>query len=67
MDTTGMNNLRNLWKRSEKEGIRIILSGVTDKVYQSLDRIGLADEIGKEYIFPHIVPALAKAQEICKQ
>jgi SulP family sulfate permease len=64
MDTTGMNNLRNLWKRSEKEGIRIILSGVNPKVLASLEKIGLANEIGKEYIFPHIIPALAKATEL---
>ncbi len=64
MDTTGMNNLRNLWKRSEKEGIRIILSGVNPKVLASLEKIGLVNEIGKEYIFPHIIPALAKATEL---
>lgn len=64
IDSTGLNNLRNLWKRSEKENIQIILSGVTESVKQTLIKTGFADELGQEYIFPHIIPALAKANEV---
>ena len=64
IDSTGLNNLRNLWKRSKKEGICMILSGVNDTVLNSLEKAGFADEIGREYIFPHIVAALAKANEV---
>ena len=64
IDSTGLNNLRNLWKRSKKEGICMILSGVNDTVLDSIEKAGFADEIGREYIFPHIVAALAKANEI---
>lgn len=63
MDSTGLNNLRSLVKRSQKDGIQIILSGVTDNVKEYLVKAGFNKEIGDEYIFPHISLALAKAKE----
>ena len=67
MDSTGLNNLRNLWKRSRREKIRIILSGVSENVLETLSKSGFADEIGRDNIFPHIQLALAKASEIVKE
>lgn len=64
MDSTGTKNLRSLFLRSDKEGIRIILSGVNDKVLGTLRKTGLAAEIGEEYIFNHIVPALDKGKSL---
>ena len=64
IDSTGLNNLRNLWKRSKAAKIQLILSGVTPQVRQSLEKAGLADEIGQEFICPHISVAMAKAQEL---
>ncbi len=64
MDSTGLNNLRSLWKRSKKEGVQIILSGVNDNVLSYLNKVGFVQELGKEYIFPHIIPAVAKANEL---
>lgn len=67
MDSTGLNNLRSLYKRSQKEGVQIILSGVNEKVLQYLRKAGFTREIGEQYIFPHIIPALAKATEIAEK
>ena len=64
MDSTGLNNLRSLWKRSSKEGVQIILSGVNDNVLAYLNKVGFVQELGKEYIFPHLIPAVAKANEL---
>ena len=64
MDSTGLNNLRSLWKRSQKDGVQIILSGVNDNVLAYLNKVGFVQELGKEYIFPHIIPAVAKANEL---
>ena len=63
MDSTGIRNLRNFFIRTEKRGIRVILSGVNPQVLATLRKFGLDREIGTEYIFPHIIPALAKANE----
>ena len=63
MDSTGIRNLRNFFIRTENRGIRVILSGVNPQVLATLRKFGLDREIGTEYIFPHIIPALAKANE----
>ena len=67
MDSTGVNNLRNLWKRSKREKVQMILSGVNESVLLTLTKSGLADEIGKENIFPHIQLAIEKASEIVRR
>ena len=64
IDSTGINNLRNLCERTRKRGVTVILSGVTEKVHASLVKFGVDKEIGAENIFPHIVPALAQATEL---
>jgi SulP family sulfate permease len=67
IDSTGINNLRNLCERTRKRGVTVILSGVTEKVQRSLEKFGVDKEIGSENIFPHIVPALAKATELVRK
>ena len=64
IDSTGINNLRNLCERTHKRGVTVILSGVTEKVHQSLVKFGVDLELGKDCIYPHIVPALEKAKEL---
>ena len=66
IDSTGVNNLRNLCERTSKRGVTVILSGVTDKVYETLKKFGVDEEIGNENIFPHIVPALERANGLVK-
>jgi SulP family sulfate permease len=64
IDSTGIHNLRNLWKRSQKEKIQVILSGVTPTVFETLKKSGFTEEIGEEYVCSHISIALEKAGEI---
>ena len=66
IDSTGVNNLKNLCERTSKRGVTVILSGVTDKVYETLKKFGVDEEIGNQNIFPHIVPALERANELVK-
>ena len=66
IDSTGVNNLRNLCERTRKRGVTVILSGVTEEVRQTLDKFGVDKELGAENIFPHIVPALERAKAIVK-
>ncbi len=61
MDSTGLNNLRNLLKRSRKEKIEIVLSGVNENVRNYLESSGFAMEIGRENILPHISLAVERA------
>jgi len=64
IDSTGINNLRNLCERTRKRGVTVILSGVTERVQASLEKFGVDKEIGAENIFPHIIPALDKAKSL---
>ena len=67
IDSTGLHNLNNLVKRSKQENIKTILSGVSTDVYATLEKAGLADEIGKEFICNNIDAALKKADEVVVQ
>ncbi len=64
IDSTGLHNLRNLWKRSQKEKIQVVLSGVNPDVHESLRNSGFANELGEEFICSHISLAVKKAKEI---
>ena len=64
IDSTGINNLRNLCERTQNRGIQVILSGVNGKVQQTLLKYGIDQLIGPDCIQPHITPALQRAKEI---
>ena len=63
VDSTGIHNLTNLCEMSKKEGIKIVLSGVTEKVREQLLRAHFEQVVGSENICPHINIALEKAKE----
>lgn len=67
IDSTGINNLKNLIDRSHRRGIKVILSGVNDQVRNSLLSFGIDKLMPESSIQPHIVPALEKAKELLKQ
>lgn len=64
VDSTGIHNLTNLCEMSQKEGIQIVLSGVTEKVHSQLNKAGFYDIVGQNNICSHIDIALDRAKEI---
>ncbi|MDR3268019.1 MAG: sulfate permease [Tannerella sp.] len=64
MDSTGLHNLESLCRLSMKEGIRIILSGVNEKVRDMLIKNGMDKRIGVENICSNINEALARAKQL---
>ena len=64
VDSTGIHNLTNLCATSKKEGIRIVLSGVNEKVNAQLQKADFYKLIGEENICSHINIALERAKEI---
>lgn len=66
IDSTGIHNLTNLCKMSQKEGIKIVLSGVNSEVQATLHKAKFDELLGKDNICSHINIALAKAAEILK-
>ncbi len=64
IDSTGMHNLENMCRMSQREGITIVLSGVTPKVEAVLKRNHFNDLLGEENICNHIDLALSRARDI---
>lgn len=63
IDSTGIHNLQNLITMSRQNGIRIILSGVNDKVRDILLKNNFDKFLGIDNICPDINVALKKAEE----
>ncbi|NDW19308.1 sulfate permease [Dysgonomonas sp. 216] len=61
MDSTGLHNLETLCIKSQKENIKVILSGVRPDVRMTLEKAGFYEIIGKDNICDNINIALAKA------
>lgn len=66
IDSTGLHNLETLCVNSKKVGIKIILSGVNDRVRATLIKARLQNVIGEENICSNINEALAKSAEYVK-
>jgi len=63
IDSTGMHNLQNLIEMSHRNGIKVILSGVNEKVHSVLVKNGFEKLLGKENICSNINEALAVAAQ----
>ena len=64
IDSTGLHNLENMCRMSQKEGITVVLSGVNPRVEAVLKRNNFQILLGEENICNHIDLALARAREI---
>ena len=64
VDSTAMHNLSMLIQRSHKEGITIILSGVTNHVHKQLLQGGIEQQMNPENICPNIHVALNRANQL---
>ncbi len=64
IDSTGTHNLENLIKSSQKEDIRILLSGVNDDVRTVLKKTGIENIVGADNVCSNINEAVVKAVRI---
>ena len=62
IDSTGLHALRDLARRSRREGILVILSDVHAQPVVALERSGFYDELGEENIQGNIDDALNRAR-----
>ncbi|MDR2906191.1 MAG: STAS domain-containing protein [Helicobacteraceae bacterium] len=63
-DAAGLNALEVLQQNAAEQGTTLVLSGVSDAVYNSVRRAGLNKIIGDQNICNHIDRALARAEAI---
>ncbi len=64
IDSTGIKNLKTLCLTSHKQGIKIVLSGVTPSVYRTLEMADFKVVVGDENICPNIYEAIKRAEDI---
>jgi SulP family sulfate permease len=64
IDSTGLNNLEMLCRKSRKEKIHIILSGVNDTIRESLNKSEIPLIVGDENICSNIHEAVDRARQI---
>ena len=62
IDSTGINALRNVIGRFQKDGTRVILVGPRTQPLEAMDRAGLLGAIGKENVVPDLDAAIALAE-----
>jgi len=67
IDSTGLHNLETLIKSSQNEGIHVVLSGVQDKVRETLYHANIDKLIGEDHICDHITKAVAMANDIVRK
>jgi SulP family sulfate permease len=63
IDSTGLHALRDLARRSQKEGTLVVLSDVHAQPVVALERSGFYDELGEDNIHGNIDDALNRARE----
>lgn len=61
IDSTGLNNLRSFIRRSQNNGVSIILSGAAKTVAESLAKNGITELVGEENMCVDIQSALDRA------
>ena len=64
VDSTGAHNLESLIRSSQKENVRILLSGVNEHVRKTLVKTGIADLVGSENVCSNINEAMERAVEL---
>lgn len=64
IDATGMQALEDLFKKCQKQGTALILSGVQAEPWEQLFRAGLYQRIGPQNVHDHIDRALDRAREL---
>lgn len=67
IDETGLHTLEEVFKQTNQQGTRFVLSGVQAGIYKELEKSHLLDLIGKENVCHDIDAALARAEIILNQ
>lgn len=67
IDATGLNNLENLCRKSQREKIQIILSGVSPDVKEKLEKSNIIEIVGNENICDNIHLAVERAYALSEK
>jgi sulfate permease, SulP family len=63
IDSTGLHALRDLVRRTQREGTLVLLADVHTQPFVAVTRSDLMETLGAENVFGHIDPALNRARQ----
>ena len=66
LDATAMNAIEALYKKCEKQSVKLILSHVNPQPYEVMKKAGFTEKIGQENFCAHIDDALSLASKFTK-
>lgn len=67
VDSSGLHNLESLCHMSHQNGIHIILSGVNDKVHETLEKSGFFKIVGSQNVCANINLALERSRTLLEE
>ncbi|MCF0179726.1 MAG: SulP family inorganic anion transporter, partial [Bacteroidales bacterium] len=67
VDATGLHNLEMFVRKSQDDGIQVVLSGVRPEVLRVIQHTNLYQVIGEKNIYDHINKALVRAGEVVQE
>lgn len=67
IDSTGLHNLESLCRKSKKDGIDVILSGVNPSVHAAIENSKIPAMIGEGNICDNIIAALDRANYLLRE
>ena len=66
MDSSGLNSLKEFYRKCERNGIRLIVTGLHVQPLNEMIRTDLYDLIGEKNVFNNMHDALGRAEEFLK-
>ncbi len=64
IDATGLHALEEFWSKCARHGTVLLLSGLREQPLAAIERVGLADKIGRQNLHRHIDEALSHARAL---
>ncbi len=64
IDSTGVEELKNIVKRCEKRDIKVIFSHVNEQPMRAMTKAGFTERVGKDNFCDHIDTALLRAEAL---
>jgi SulP family sulfate permease len=67
VDSTGIQRLKEVIKKFQHQGVKILISGMNLKVREDLERSGVIEMVGSEFCTENVTIAIEKAKSILQK
>ncbi len=67
VDSTGIQRLKEVIKKFQHQGVKVLISGMNSKVREDLERAGVVNMVGNEFCADNVSIAIEKAKAILQK